>query len=140
MTRYILSFLFLIALCTASVSAADGDGGYAGSYLQVPIGARPTAMGGAYIAVSNDGAGALYNPAGLCEIKKLMFSSSYRAMQLDRKLGYVGLMIPVEGDASIGLQWIYAGSGSVTARDPTYLDGSVGVRLSDTTQVDWISA
>jgi hypothetical protein len=107
----------LVALCAASVSAAEADGGYAGSFLQVPIGARPTAMGGAYIAVSNDGAGALYNPAGLATLKKLMFSSSYRAMQLDRKLGYASLIIPVEGDAALGLQWLYAGSGSVTARD-----------------------
>ena len=95
----------------------DGDGGYAGAFLQVPIGARPTAMGGAYIAVANDGAGALYNPAGLVSLRRMTFATSYRTMTLDRTLGYVTFIVPVEGDAVLGFNWLYAGSGEVDARD-----------------------
>lgn len=117
MLRYILiSFVMAVVLAPALL-AEDGDGGYAGAFLQVPIGARPTAMGGAYRAVSNDGAGALFNPAGLADLRKILFATSYRVMQLDRKLGYVMAVFPIQNQAVMGVHWLYAGSGSVMMRD-----------------------
>ncbi len=113
-----------MVLCLAgSVLAVEADGGYAGAFLQVPIGARPTAMGGAYLAISNDAAGALFNPAGLNTLEKPLFGTSYRAMTLDRKLGYATLIFPVRGQSALGIHWLYAGSGSVKVRDAngTYL-------------------
>jgi hypothetical protein len=109
-----LGFCMLLA---GVVSAEDGDGGYAAPWLQVPVGARPTAMGGAYISISDDGAGPLFNPAGLARLKRPMLSSSYRALTLDRSLGYVTALSPVRGQATLGVHWLYAGSGAVPARD-----------------------
>jgi len=117
MLRYLFIMLVTVVLVAAAVTAEDGDGGYAGSFLQVPIGARPTAMGGAYIGVSNDGAGALFNPAGLANLKSRLFATSYRVMKLDRKLGYVTAVFPIQNEATLGVHWLYAGSGSVTMRD-----------------------
>jgi hypothetical protein len=74
-------------------------------------------MGGAYLAVSNDGAAPLYNPAGLATLLRPLFATSYRVMQLDRSLGYATVMFPVRGQATLGAHWLYAGSGSVEARD-----------------------
>jgi len=99
------------------IEAADGDGGYAGSFYQVPVGARPTAMGGAYRAISNDGAAPIYNPAGMAGIKRSLFASSYRVMQLGRQVGYVTLMFPARGNSALGLHWRFAGSGSVEVRN-----------------------
>lgn len=111
-------FLTLLTVFAAGqLIAADGDGGYAGSWYQVPIGARPTAMGGAYRAISNDGAAPLFNPAGLAGLKFRLFSSSYRLMTLDRQVGYVTLMFPTKGNSALGLHWRYAGSGSVDVRN-----------------------
>jgi len=72
--------LTLVIGTALPASAADGDGGYAGSYFQIPIGARPAAMGGAYLAVSDDGAAPLYNPAGIALMKKKLFAISYRVL------------------------------------------------------------
>lgn len=113
-------FVYLFAACLvlpATLLAGDGDGGYAGSYLSVPIGARPVGMGGAYISISNDGAGVFYNPAGVANIKRSMLATSYRTMDFDRKLGYVGFMTPTQGNSALGFNWLYAGSGSVAARN-----------------------
>ncbi|MFH1688144.1 MAG: PorV/PorQ family protein [bacterium] len=121
----------LILLLTAAVSSAvagDGDGGYAGSFLQMPIGARPAAMGGAYLAVSNDGAGVLYNPAGLTSLQRPMLATSYRLMKLDRKLGYATAMLPARGNSVIGLHWLYGGSGSVERRN--YDGDALGDQIS----------
>ena len=117
--KKIILLCSLIALLGSHEVAAqsDANGGYAGAFFQVPAGARPTAMGGAYHAISNDGAAFLFNPAGLANLKKTMLSSSYRAMQLDRTLGFVTVMFPVKGQTAIGGSWLHAGSGSTDAYD-----------------------
>lgn len=97
--------------------AADGDGGYAGSFFQIPIGARPTAMGGAYLAISNDGAAPLFNPAGLATIRHKIFATSYRAMQLDRSLGYITLMVPTRDNSALGVNCHYFDAGDVAMRN-----------------------
>ena len=116
--KRLLILVFVVTIGSVGLTVArDGDGGYAGSFLQVPIGARPAAMGGAYIAVSDDAAGVLYNMSGLANIQDRIFGTSYRAMGLDRTLGYATMIFPIRGEAALGLHWLYAGSGSVEARD-----------------------
>jgi len=123
MIRILLGCALLLTI-GGSLSAGEGDGGYAAPWLQVPAGARPTAMGGAYLSISNDGSAPLFNPAGLADLQRPMFSSSYRAMTLGRRLGYVTAVSPVRGQSSLGAHWLYAGSGSVEARDADgYLEG-----------------
>ena len=108
---------FMAVLLAGAAVAEDGDGGYAGAFFQIPIGARPTAMGGAYMAVSDDGAGVLYNPAGLSSIRRPIFGTSYRLMKLDRQVGYAALLFPAKGQSTIGASWLYAGAGDVEGRD-----------------------
>lgn len=126
--RHIYILVILVALLGSSLPAAEGDGGYAGAFFQIPIGARPTALGGAYLAISDDGAGPLFNPAGLADLKRPLFASSYRVLALDRALGYVTLIFPAKGESAIGVHWLYAGSGDVTARDQNGRD--LGRQLS----------
>lgn len=117
MLRYFFISLVLLLALPAVATADDGDGGYAGSFLQVPIGARPSGMGGAFIAISDDGAAAFFNPAGISELRKLLFSTSYRLMDLDRSLGYASITFPTQRNSALGFSWLYAGSGSVAARN-----------------------
>jgi len=126
MIKRTISLILVLAVFSAAGAAfaEEADGGYAGAFLQVPIGARATAMGGAYRAISSDGAGPLFNPAGASTLTRPLFGSSYRVLQLDRKLGYVTALFPVKNQAVLGVQWLYAGSGSVEARDVDgYLQG-----------------
>jgi len=125
MRRLIFALLLSLPIVTVATGyAGDGDGGYAGAFYQVPVGARPTAMGGAYLAVSDDGAAALFNPAGIARLARPLASSSYRAMKLGRTLGYASAMFPVRGQATMGASWLFAGSGKVEVRDADgYLEG-----------------
>jgi hypothetical protein len=107
----------VLALLAIPVVAESGDGGYAGAFMQVPVGARPTAMGGAYLAISNDGSGTLYNPAGLVTLARPLFGTSYRAMTLDRTLGYATMMFPTLRNSAVGISWLYGGSGDVERRN-----------------------
>jgi hypothetical protein len=117
MKNILYIFCFLILISWQSVSAETEDGGYAGAFLQMAIQARPAAMGGAFIGLSDDPAGQLYNPAGLTGITKKTFTSSYRLMKLDRSLGFVSLVVPTRMQSTLGISWLYAGYGDVTARN-----------------------
>jgi len=131
--RQVFGFLITVGALAAMslpLSATEADGGYAGSFLQVPVGARPTAMGGAYIAVANDGSAPLYNPAGLGTLQQKLFASSYRVMKLDRRLGYMTLLMPTRLNSVLGVSYLYASTGSVDARNA---DGDkLGFTLGET--------
>jgi hypothetical protein len=121
--------IILAAICIGGAGAlrADSeDGGYAGAFLKIPVDARPAGMGGAYVAISDDPAGQLHNPAGIQSRREYFFSSSYRAMKLDRQLGFVSLVLPTRLESTLGLSWLYAGYGEVEARNTSgYATGEV---------------
>ena len=128
MNRFVLFVLGVVLLSFVPVFGVDDEAGYAGAFYYVPIGARPVAMGGAYLAVSDDAMGGLYNPAGLSNIDKTLFAASYRAMELDRYLGYASFLVPAKNNSAIGVQWLYAGDKNLQARDS---EGRlVGVEIS----------
>jgi len=111
-------YIYLIILCLPLLSLAEvGTGGYAGAYMKLSVEPRPAAVGGAYIAISDDAAGQLYNPAGVSAIRHSVFTSSYRAMTLDRSMGFVSILMPTRNKSALGLSWQYVGSGSVDIRN-----------------------
>ncbi|MEW6411593.1 MAG: PorV/PorQ family protein [Candidatus Zixiibacteriota bacterium] len=114
--KYTISVLVIFGLAV-TVSAEDGNGGYAAPFLEIPIGARPAGMGGAFISIADDGAGMFFNPAGVCEIRNTLFSSSYRLMDLDRTLTHASFVIPTANKSALSFSWLYAGSGDVEARN-----------------------
>lgn len=128
MLRRICISVILVVLFGSPLPAAEGNGGYAGAFFQIPVGARPTGLGGAYLAVSDDGAGPLFNPAGVANLKRPLLATSYRVLTLDRTLGYATLLFPARGRSAIGVSWLYTGSGDVTERNE---DGDdLGTKLS----------
>jgi hypothetical protein len=116
-TFYAKLTLILILLSAVRLIAAEGDAGYAGAFFQIPIGARPTAMGGAYLAISNDGAAPLFNPAGVVTLKNKLFATSYRTMHLDRSLGYLTFLLPTREQSVLGINWHYFNAGKITLRN-----------------------
>ena len=87
--KIFLTISLLIILCFSLTYAATGDGGYAAAFSRMGLGARALGMGGAFVAVADDGFASSFNPAGLVQLKRPIFSASYRFMSLDRKLSYV---------------------------------------------------
>jgi opacity protein-like surface antigen len=128
MNRHRLIFASLLTIssvilsATAPLAQSDANGGYSGAFYQVPLGARATAMGGAYRSIADDGSGPLYNPAGVCSLRKPLFGTAYRAMHLDRTLGYVTGLVPIRDEAVLGGTYLYSSSGKVEGRDS---DGDV---------------
>ncbi|MEW6014117.1 MAG: PorV/PorQ family protein [Candidatus Zixiibacteriota bacterium] len=118
-------------LVAVSFAAADEDGGYAGVFLQLPVQARPAGMGGAYIGVSDDASGQLYNPAGAAGIVSRSLTSSYRAMKLDRSLGFISVIFPTKLESSLGFSWLFAGYGEIARRNTSGQDLGTTISSSE---------
>jgi hypothetical protein len=112
-----LLIAFILAVSPAVLNAADGNGGQPAAFRDLKIGGRASAMGGAYTAVAEGGVGHMYNPAGLAQSRLHEFSFSYRAMHIDRRLGFASLAIPAKENARIAISWLYAGSPDLETRD-----------------------
>ena len=133
---FLQSILVLTAAFTLNngAAAADDDGGYAGAFLRMGLGAEAMAMGGAYTAIPAGAYALYYNPAGLPLMSHREVRLSYDFLSLDRRfsfIGYAQALHPKVSDEEKGkldggfaLGWINAGVDNIDGRD---LDGkSIG--------------
>jgi len=105
--------VFVLASTGVAGGAADGSAGI-GALFNVGMGARALGMGGAFVAVADDGCAIYYNPAGLAFIDGNHVTSLYSDLfgaGAYVGLGYarpnlgasvVGLMSSVEGSDEFG--------------------------------------
>ena len=98
----LLTFVIIFLLSnTTIVSSADLTG------------ARPLAMGGAFVGVADDANSVLWNPAGMKQFQESYFGVNYRLDQYDHKL--IGNILLVH---------------SRTNNEGRYLDGGFGISKS----------
>jgi len=109
----IMATLFASAICFAE----SEDGGYAGVFTTMGIGARPIGLGGAFTGLCDDVNGGYWNPAGVAKIEEFTVGGMYRRLDLDRRYNFFNLATPIMGDGSLGLSWINAGVSDVQGRD-----------------------
>ncbi len=109
----------------------QAQGGYAGAFLRLGVGAETVALGEALTAATNQGYTLLFNPAGLTRLDHRQLRASYALLSLDRKLTYLGFATSVGPEpgrnrasgekakprAGIGLGWVYAGVDNIDGRD-----------------------
>jgi len=109
----------LTLMCFAGLHASTNQA--AAIFLTIFPGARPVGMGGAYVAVADDGFANYYNPAGLGFIEKKSFSlmhanwlpGLYPSMYYE----YIGLAYPLKDMGTIGGNLIYLTTGETQATD-----------------------
>lgn len=84
----------IILLALPSLTWADNTGATAAQFLKIGVGARATAMGGAYVAVA-DGAHAIYwNPAGAALAEQRELGTSFNNLYQDTNQGFIGYIHP----------------------------------------------
>ncbi|MGB9595362.1 MAG: hypothetical protein ACPL7B_03695 [Candidatus Poribacteria bacterium] len=92
----IFSMTFLLLLINISFSAFDN----------ADIGARPTGMGGAFIAIADDSNASSYNPAGLGFVKNI--DASFTRLILYSGVAnynYAGVAVPLKTYGNIGMSF-----------------------------------
>lgn len=94
--------MITIGICIVSVSAWA-------SFMDLGSGARPSAMGKAYAGISDDLEALYYNNAGLYQLNKIGFISTYSRLYADIAGLYevsFGLAVPISEEyGTFGLKW-----------------------------------
>jgi len=106
----ILAIWALVAALAAPAAAADPDQGAAGDWLTRYAGARTVGLGGAFVAVSDEASGALWNPAGLRWLDRGELQAGTVRLFDDTAIGGLSLALPLTGRMSCGLTFLSLGS------------------------------
>jgi len=106
---YILKILFTTILL-AVITNGYADGKYAGSSMELGIGARPLALGGAAGAMIGSTELFHYNPSSLAFITKpvlnLMYAPTFESFSNPlAHYNYAGLAFPLPGGGTIAINW-----------------------------------
>ena len=100
MTATALGFAFPPSAGAQGVSKV---GTTAADFLQIGVGARATAMGGAFVAVSDDAASLYWNPAGLAQIAGSEVIAAHSEWLADVNFDYVGFTMSLGNAGNIGV-------------------------------------
>jgi len=98
------------------VADVSGVGTSAAAFLEIGVGARATAMGGAYASVANDPTALYWNPAGIAWISGVQCELMHNQWLVDTNYDFLGLVIPLPNIRSVlgvSFNTLYYGSEKV---------------------------
>jgi hypothetical protein len=111
----IIGLLLLVPVISWGTNSKVGTTAY--SFLKIDVGARSTAMGGAFVGLSDDAAALYFNPAGLVKMEKRSFYTTYNNYITDIQSGFLGYVHPYSEDLRLGVSISYFNFGSITRTD-----------------------
>jgi len=108
--KYAIILILFLAVITVR---ADENGGYAGAYLRMGLGARSQAMGNTGIASPVNAYSAFYNPAAFGFIDQKLVGLSHSFLSLDRRYNYISFSMKVPPEAGFSISWMESGFGNI---------------------------
>ena len=107
-TVIILTTVLIFVFCGGLL--ADTEYKYAGEFLNVGAGARALGMGGAFVAVADDGTTAYWSPGGLSSLKSKEVSFMH-CQQFDNliKTNFISYVHPTSRWGTFGVSWLRLG-------------------------------
>jgi hypothetical protein len=106
---------FLVFFWAVSAYAFSGHEGAA--FLDIPVGARPAALGDSYTALAEDAYAPAYNPAGLGLLKGGQFSGQHISYLENTHYEFLSLGIPFSSGRGFGVSVRYLGSPDIPRTD-----------------------
>lgn len=107
---------FFCLLCSSAAHA--GVGTEAASFLDIPVGARPAALGDAYAALATDAYAMTSNPGGLAFLDNTEVAAQHLAYLESIDYEYLSFVHPFHSGSSAGASIQYLGSGNITQTAP----------------------
>ncbi len=100
--RLVQAAALLAALLAGPAAAQSGTA--AAEFLNVPVGARATAMGGAFGATASDGTALYWNPAGLGQLSDATATFEYAQWYVGSDFNFASIASPMSfGTVAIGV-------------------------------------
>ncbi len=87
------------------------------SFLELPVGARPAAMGSAYTTLANDAYAPTWNPAGLGFLQSTQAAGMHQIYAEDTAFEYASIVHPIKAGHALGAAIQYFQPGTLTGRD-----------------------
>ncbi len=124
----------IVIFCMALVAKGNTQGYSAASFLELGIGARAMAMGGAFVAVANDGSAFYWNPAGISTLLRSevfgMYASLFNSLENHFQIGFTR---PLYGAGAISVNWIRLTVPRIANYDSENLRLTYGERIAEST-------
>jgi len=120
-----MNFILLVGVILGGVSGlraqfnldVSGVGTNAASFLEIGVGARAMAMGGAYVAVANDPTALYYNPAGIVWMNNVQMEVMHNKWLVGTNYDFIGATMPLPfGNSSLGASFITLNYGEQPVR------------------------
>ena len=150
MRKLIFTIILILSMVTAGWGASSNVGTTTATFLKIETGGRPTAMGGAFAAVSDDLNALYYNPAGLAQIDSREFNAIHTVWLEKIYHDNVAFASPFkyeDKNLALGISVVYLGISDIDRRTSSGVaDGSANVsdyavggtlawKLRDTTSI-----
>lgn len=113
--------LVLIVLVTSLYGGVSKVGTTAAPFLTIAVGPRALGMGGAFVSVANDATAMFWNVGGIGKLTENEVVLIHTNWILDTSYEYAGLVLPIPGYGTLGLNFTYLNLGEMeqtTERDP----------------------
>src|SRR5258708_9989301 len=94
---FVISFLAIFFIFPQSALSSSGTEG--ASFLDIPVGGAPAALGSAYTAQANDVYAPMWNPGGLGFLHSTEFTGTHLNYLAPVSYEFAGLVIPFEKEA-----------------------------------------
>jgi hypothetical protein len=109
--------IVLLLVWSESFAINSKVGTTAYSFLKIDVSARSTAMGGAFVGLSDDESALYFNPAGLIQIEQKRFFTTYNNYLADIQSGFLGYVHPYSENTCLGASIYYFNYGSLMRTD-----------------------
>lgn len=118
--KVLLITLLLISIFISTIAAQDVEkvGTSAATFLRVPVGARAVAMGGAFVATSNDVSSLFWNAGGLARLDHYELMVDYTPWLPGLNFNYIALAIPLQGYGTLGISVTSLGTEKMAVTTP----------------------
>ncbi len=99
----IIITLLVFTNAMSHAQAVKKVGTSAAAFLRIPVGARASAMGSAFVSVADDPSAMFWNPGGLARIGQFALSVDHSPWLPGLNFNFVGLVLPVGSVSTVGL-------------------------------------
>ncbi|RMF67839.1 MAG: hypothetical protein D6743_04270 [Calditrichaeota bacterium] len=106
--------LLVLLLAVATTGRTQGTSNIPGAFSEAGFGVRPSGMGGAFTAISNDGNAFLTNPAGFLLGSRPSFMANYAKLFGLVPSGYFGLLYPLSKRYAMGAGFLFLGDDALS--------------------------
>lgn len=120
--KLLIVMLFLIN--SAFTQGVTKVGTSAANFLKIEVGARGSALGGAFVSMSNDLTSLYWNPAGLAFVQGLEAQFEHLSLYADINHEFAALAFPLPSGIMVGLSAIYLSSGDIEITTESEWEGT----------------